>query len=233
VAHVTRQQPNNYIPHRCTPPVLLIYLIGVNKPRNTLQPNNMLKVKSIAWEQQTRAASARQAVLRLSRTVHCWLVKGEITKIFLLPLNDQIAGATTSPSLPSSTAENNLRFSLPFQNGNFAASCEFETTGNFTVDFCYCSRDGYQQRSTGCSGFESKMCLKTLLLICPERLTCKFCSSPQPFFPTVPLHHPEEIADYTTIEWLGLEATLKIIWFQPPCHEPGHLPPAQVAQSFI
>jgi len=30
-----------------------------------------------------------------------------------------------------------------------------------------------------------------------------------------------------------LEGTLKIIWFQPPCHEQGHLPPDQVAQSSI
>ena len=31
----------------------------------------------------------------------------------------------------------------------------------------------------------------------------------------------------------GLEGTLKIIWFQPPCHGQGHLPPHQVAQSPI
>jgi len=30
-----------------------------------------------------------------------------------------------------------------------------------------------------------------------------------------------------------LEGTLKIIWFQPPCHEQGHLPLDQVAQSPI
>jgi len=30
-----------------------------------------------------------------------------------------------------------------------------------------------------------------------------------------------------------LEETLKIIWFQPPCHEQGHLPLDQVAQSSI
>jgi len=34
-------------------------------------------------------------------------------------------------------------------------------------------------------------------------------------------------------EWFGLEGTLKIIWFQPPGHEQGHLPPAQGAQSSI
>ena len=38
---------------------------------------------------------------------------------------------------------------------------------------------------------------------------------------------------YRIIEWFGLERTLKIIWFQPPCHEQGHLPPDQVAQSSI
>jgi len=36
-----------------------------------------------------------------------------------------------------------------------------------------------------------------------------------------------------TIEWSGLEGTLNIIWFQPPCHEHGHLPLDQVAQSSI
>jgi len=35
------------------------------------------------------------------------------------------------------------------------------------------------------------------------------------------------------IEWFGFEGTLKIIWFQPPCHEQGHLPLDQVAQSSI
>jgi len=35
------------------------------------------------------------------------------------------------------------------------------------------------------------------------------------------------------IEWKGLEATLKIVWFQRPRHEQGHLPPAQSAQSSI
>ena len=32
---------------------------------------------------------------------------------------------------------------------------------------------------------------------------------------------------------VGLEEILKIIWFQPPCHEQGHLPPDQSAQSSI
>jgi len=30
-----------------------------------------------------------------------------------------------------------------------------------------------------------------------------------------------------------LEGTLKITWFQPPCHEQGHLPLDKVAQSSI
>jgi len=30
-----------------------------------------------------------------------------------------------------------------------------------------------------------------------------------------------------------LKGTLKFIWFQPPCHEQGHLPLDQVAQSSI
>ena len=33
------------------------------------------------------------------------------------------------------------------------------------------------------------------------------------------------------VEWFGLAGTLKIFWFQPPCHQQGHLPPAQAAQS--
>jgi len=39
--------------------------------------------------------------------------------------------------------------------------------------------------------------------------------------------------NHRIIEWFGLEGTLKIIWFQPSCHEQGHLPLAQVAQSSI
>jgi len=35
------------------------------------------------------------------------------------------------------------------------------------------------------------------------------------------------------IEWFELEGTLNITWFQPPCHEQGHLPLDQVAQSSI
>jgi len=33
------------------------------------------------------------------------------------------------------------------------------------------------------------------------------------------------------MEWFGLEGTLKIISFQPPCYGHGPLPPAQGAQS--
>ena len=39
--------------------------------------------------------------------------------------------------------------------------------------------------------------------------------------------------DHRIIEGFGLEGTFKIIWFQPPCHEQGHLPLDQVAQSSI
>ena len=39
--------------------------------------------------------------------------------------------------------------------------------------------------------------------------------------------------NHRIIEWFGLEGTLKLMWFQPPCHEQGHLPPAQVAQSSV
>jgi len=39
--------------------------------------------------------------------------------------------------------------------------------------------------------------------------------------------------NHRIIEWFGLAGTLKIIWFQPPCHEQGHLPLDQVAQSSI
>jgi len=41
------------------------------------------------------------------------------------------------------------------------------------------------------------------------------------------------ISIHRIIEWFGLEGTLKIIEFQPPCQEQGHLPPNQVAQSSI
>ena len=39
--------------------------------------------------------------------------------------------------------------------------------------------------------------------------------------------------NHRIMEWFGSEGTLKTIWFQPPCHQQGHLPPAQVAQSSI
>jgi len=38
---------------------------------------------------------------------------------------------------------------------------------------------------------------------------------------------------YRITEWFGLEGTLKIIWFQLPCHGQGHLPLEQGAQSSI
>lgn len=39
--------------------------------------------------------------------------------------------------------------------------------------------------------------------------------------------------DHWIIEWFGLEWTLKIIFFQSPCHRQGHLQLHQVAQSPI
>jgi len=49
------------------------------------------------------------------------------------------------------------------------------------------------------------------------------------------MKHPKRILakSHRIIEWFGQEGTLKIIWFQSPCHERGHLPPDQVAQSSI
>ena len=41
------------------------------------------------------------------------------------------------------------------------------------------------------------------------------------------------LRNHRIIEWFGLEGTLKINAFQPPCHEQGHRPPAQGAQSSI
>jgi len=43
----------------------------------------------------------------------------------------------------------------------------------------------------------------------------------------------EANSNHRTIEWIGLEGTLKIIWFQSPCHGQGHLPLDQGAQSSI
>jgi len=45
--------------------------------------------------------------------------------------------------------------------------------------------------------------------------------------------HPEgtKWRGVISIEWFGLEVTLKITWFQPPCHEQGHLPPDQVPRG--
>lgn len=96
----------------------------------------MSEVKSLDWEQQTEAAPETQPVL-FSRAVHCRLLKRKTRKVLILALNDQISGATTKPSLPSAAVENNLKFSLPFHNGNVAASYEFETIGNFTAGFSY------------------------------------------------------------------------------------------------
>jgi len=49
--------------------------------------------------------------------------------------------------------------------------------------------------------------------------------------------HRKEERDKTNnhriVEWFGLEGTLEIIYFQPPGHGQGHLPPDQVAQSPI
>jgi len=42
-----------------------------------------------------------------------------------------------------------------------------------------------------------------------------------------------EYAQHRITEWFGLEGILKLIWFYPPCHKQGHLPPAQAAQSSI
>jgi len=39
------------------------------------------------------------------------------------------------------------------------------------------------------------------------------------------------LRNHRIIEWFGLEGTLKIIWFQRPCHKQGPLSPAQGAQS--
>jgi len=39
--------------------------------------------------------------------------------------------------------------------------------------------------------------------------------------------------NHRIIDWFELEGTFKIIWFQPPCHEQGHLPLDEVAQSSI
>ena len=41
------------------------------------------------------------------------------------------------------------------------------------------------------------------------------------------------LLSHRIIEWFGLEGTLQIILFQPPCHGQGHLPLDQVAQSSI
>jgi len=45
--------------------------------------------------------------------------------------------------------------------------------------------------------------------------------------------HERKMQNHRVIEWYGLEGTLKIIWFKPPCHGQGHLPLDEVAQSPI
>ena len=37
--------------------------------------------------------------------------------------------------------------------------------------------------------------------------------------------------NHRIVEWFGLEGTIKIIEFQPPCYRQRHLPLNQVAQS--
>jgi len=44
---------------------------------------------------------------------------------------------------------------------------------------------------------------------------------------------PETVSKNGITEGFGLEGTLKLIWFQPPCHGQGPLLPAQGAQSSI
>jgi len=54
-----------------------------------------------------------------------------------------------------------------------------------------------------------------------------------PLVPTSWRGHQLIFSASGAIEWFGLEGTLKIIWFQPPCHGHRHLPLDQVAQSPI
>jgi len=46
-------------------------------------------------------------------------------------------------------------------------------------------------------------------------------------------HHIPSWASHPIIEWFGLEGTLEIIQFPPPCHGQGPLPPAQGPPSPI
>lgn len=129
----------------------------------------MPKVQSTDWEQQTGAARGAQAALLLSRAVHCCSLKCEITRIVLLPLNDHLAGAATPLSLPSS-AGNNLKFSLLLHNGNFAASYEFETTGNFTEYFSYLSMRWLSAKLLRLLCLQIKNALRIHLLSCSKCL---------------------------------------------------------------
>lgn len=158
------------MPCCCTSPVPLIYLVYLNKLEKTLHPNDMLKVQSTDWEQQTGAASEAQAALLFSRAVHCCSLKCEI-RVVLLPLNDHLTGAATPPYLPSSTAENNLKFSLLLRNGNFAASYEFETTGNFTEYFSYLPMRWLSAMLHRLLWLQIKNTLKIHLLSCSKCLT--------------------------------------------------------------
>lgn len=49
----------------------------------------------------------------------------------------------------------------------------------------------------------------------------------------LPLHPEPFVRDEEEliIQWFGLEGSLNIIWFQPPCHGQRHLSLDQVAQS--
>lgn len=58
----------------------------------------------------------------------------------------------------------------------------------------------------------------------------------QPCVSSLPFNDPDnpssvEFSAHRIIEWFGMEGTLKIVSFQPPCL--GHFSPDQVAQSFI
>jgi len=41
------------------------------------------------------------------------------------------------------------------------------------------------------------------------------------------------VCGHRIMEWFGLEGASKTIWFQPPCHRQGHLPPDQSAEGPI
>ncbi|CAN0052273.1 unnamed protein product [Bubo scandiacus] len=43
--------------------------------------------------------------------------------------------------------------------------------------------------------------------------------------------HMKHLIRFRMVKWFGLEETLKIIWFQPPCHGQGHLPLDQVLKA--